>query len=83
MIMRHWTEAPRPWPPGVARAWVARDGGRAACGIFELVAGGVFMLTYHVAGERAPRVEQFDGFQPAQERANRVLSESAPIPRRL
>lgn len=61
-------------PPGVARAWQAVVDGNAVAGIFEVVEGGTFMLTYHVAGDRKATVERFGSFMLAQERANLVLS---------
>lgn len=61
-------------PHGVARAWQAVIDSNALAGIFEVMEGGTFMLTYHVAGDPKATVERFGTFAQAQERAGLVLS---------
>lgn len=83
MIERRWVEAPKPIPQGVARAWVAAEGGVALAGIFEVITGGKFMLSYHVLGEQKPRVEEWYSFDAAKDRASAVLSGCKVIPRAI
>lgn len=80
---RTWIEVPRPLPQGVARGWMALEGGSAVAGVFEVIAGGAFMLTYHVLGEMKPRVDRHNTFEQAREAANKVLSTSKVIPRAM
>jgi hypothetical protein len=81
---RRWLEIPiKDVPQGVARGWMAIEQGSAVCGIFEVIAGGTFMLSYHVLGEQKPRVERFPSFGMAQEHANKALTDCKVIPRAL
>lgn len=81
MTTRSWVQAPRPLPQGVARAWVALEGGSAVAGVFEVIVGGAFMLSYHVLGELKPRIQQYNTFEQAQEAANKALVACKVIPR--
>jgi hypothetical protein len=78
---RKWMPVPKPLPQGVARGWMALEHGYAVAAIFEVMAGGVFMLSYHVYGEAKPRIERFPSFDLAQSHANRELSRCKVIPR--
>lgn len=82
MVERIWVEAPRPLPDGVARAWMAVDGGVAVAGVFELF-GGMFHLAYHRLGDAFPTILRFNTFEQAQSEANARLSNVKVIPRAM
>ncbi|GGD43436.1 hypothetical protein [Aureimonas glaciei] len=71
---RGWVLITGAIPAGCARAWQAIVDGNSVAGIFKIVAGGTFMLSYQAAGDGKPTVEGFATFDKAQERANLVLS---------
>lgn len=79
--MRQWINAPPPMPGGVARAWFAEEGRKVWCGVFELMAGGTFMLTYLQYGDRKPITEQFPTFLMAQQRAIELMDSGTLTPR--
>lgn len=78
---RKWVEAPKPLPNGVARAWMALEGGSAVAGVFEVIIGGQFMLSYHVLGEQRPRVQKYNSFEDAKAAAVKALEGCKVIPR--
>jgi hypothetical protein len=79
--MKQWRQSTDKMPPGVARAWHAVEGAMSFVGIFEVIAGGTFLLVYHEMGQKEVTTERFPSFIMAQEHANAIMSTRKLMPR--